>query len=456
MGSAHRSEHPVIYLHIGAMKTGTTYLQTLMSEHREQLVAAGYLFPGERWVVQSRAVREMLFKPGDDPRLHRQTDGRWDELRQEMFDHRGRASIVSMEFLSFADAERARRIVESLDGAEVHVIVTVRDAHRAIPGQWQTACRNGGRIPYRKLLQGVEHALAGEPGRGARLIERTQGIPRMLDVWTPLVGPDRMHVITVPPTGSDPALLWHRFADAVGVDPDLVQVTTEVTNPSLGYASSELLRRINRRLGPVPPLDYWRVVKGGLARTILAPRAGREQRVPLPRRGVRLANRWNRVVRKAIRSSGAHVYGDLRDLPSAPPGEEVPATLTRPTPDELLAAAATARLGLQRLHDYLLRRAEVTAQYDEEEAPEVDPPEPTTGDEPVPAAWLEEDDPVAAALDEVVATIRGCIAVHQSITTADLDDFGGLDEPDDCEDDPDDSDEDDEDDDEDGFGDERP
>lgn len=419
---------PTIFLHIGAMKTGTTYLQGLMYAHREELAAAGYLFPGERWQIQSRAVREMLFKPDDDPRLQRQVDGRWEELRQEMFDHPGRASIVSMEFLSFADAERAGRIIDSLAGAQVHVVITVRDAHRAIPGQWQTGCRNGGRIPYRRFLEAVEHVLDGVPGRGARRFDRTQGIPRMLEVWTPLVGPEQMHVVTVPPSGADPAQLWRRFADAIGVDHTVVPTDAEVSNPSLGYASSELLRLLNRELGDLQAVDYWRIVKGGLARNVLGRRAHLEQRVPLHRRGVRLANRWNRAVRRAIRGSGARLHGDLTDLPSEPPGEQIPPGLSRPTAGELLAAAATARVGLERLHAYLIRRDDAfAAQADGEPVVEVEPPLEVTGDEPIPEAWLAQADPVTAAVAELTGRIRDCVEVHQSITTrwsAGLDELG--------------------------------
>ena len=48
---------PRIYLHIGAMKSGTTFLQALMSANRESLFRAGYAFPGEAWSEQSRAVQ---------------------------------------------------------------------------------------------------------------------------------------------------------------------------------------------------------------------------------------------------------------------------------------------------------------------------------------------------------------------------------------------------------------
>ena len=38
---------PVVFLHIGAMKTGTTFLQNLMHENKANLAEAGYLLPGK-------------------------------------------------------------------------------------------------------------------------------------------------------------------------------------------------------------------------------------------------------------------------------------------------------------------------------------------------------------------------------------------------------------------------
>src|SRR5690242_16290235 len=182
---------PRIYLHIGAMKTGTTFLQDLMQANRAELAEAGFLFPGERWAEQSLAVQDVLGFGAKDPRVTAATRGRWAAMSSEMLQHRGKASILSMEFLSFADSEAAARVLATMEEAEVHVVLTVRDAARTIPAQWQTVCRNGGKVPYRRFVYGVRAALdpgQGSGGRPAQMFQRTQGVARMLDVWVPLVG----------------------------------------------------------------------------------------------------------------------------------------------------------------------------------------------------------------------------------------------------------------------------
>ncbi|MGH3358211.1 MAG: hypothetical protein ACRDO7_05375, partial [Nocardioidaceae bacterium] len=146
---------PRIYLHIGAMKTGTKHLQNLMEVNADSLARAGYLFPVEHgWSDQVFATREILRMTGD-ARVRRRAEGKWDRVATQMLDHDGPASIFSMEFLSFAHRPGVRRIARSLEAADVHVILTVRDAIGVIPAQWQTSARNGHTASWREFAEQV-------------------------------------------------------------------------------------------------------------------------------------------------------------------------------------------------------------------------------------------------------------------------------------------------------------
>ena len=387
-----------LYLHISAMKTGTTFLQDLLHANRSQLKTAGFLFPGTQFSDLSDAVREILFD-GEDLEVREQVRGKWSRLVEEIRSFEGKAAIVSMEFLSFADPEGAARVIASFPDHEIHVILTVRDAERAIPAQWQTSMRNGSKVTLPRFVQGARQVREGRQppsGRASYIFQRTQGIPRMLDTWTPLVGAGRVHVVTVPPSGSDPTLLWRRFAKVVGVRPAKASTMPAAANPSLGHPSSELLRRVNKELGRVPTLDYWAVIKAQLARRILGGRAAEEPPVRLHRPGVALARRWNRIVRQSIEEHGVHLVGSLDDLPIEPPEPDLPTKLYRPSDSELLAAAGTAYAGLLELRDRLCAEADV-------------PLRPRT---PEPE-WTSADDPVDAAVADVVALVRECMALHR-------------------------------------------
>ena len=83
-----------IFLHIGAMKSGTSFVQQKMLANKQALRDQGVLFPGERWREQVVAVQDVLgtkrggVKPED-------TIGAWDRLVEEMRAWEGTA-VVSM------------------------------------------------------------------------------------------------------------------------------------------------------------------------------------------------------------------------------------------------------------------------------------------------------------------------------------------------------------------------
>ena len=393
-----------LYLHIGAMKTGTTYLQQVMEANQDALLDQGVLFPGRTWNDQHLGVREILFDAAD-AEVQAKTRGRWEALVTEIHEHDGRAVVLSMEYLSYVETARAQRVLDHFQDFDVHVVLGVRDAERTLPAQWHTAVANGSRLTLPKLVQGARHVMRGEhspTGRGSHLFQRTQGIPRMLEVWTPLVGAGNVHVVTVPPSGSDPDLLWQRFAEVVDVRPESAPPPAVVANPSLGHTSTELIRRINAQLGSVPPVDHWKIVRDGLGYRFLRERAGREPAIRLHRPGVTVARSWNAVVRRAVQDHGVDVTGDLDDLPTGPVEDAVPTSLFSPSDEDLLEVAEDAFAGLLEI------RAELS-----QEAGAATPPVTPHRD------WGASADPVAGAVDELTRLIHECIALRGSATDVD-------------------------------------
>ncbi|NPC95907.1 hypothetical protein [Nocardioides sp. zg-DK7169] len=398
------------------MKTGTTFLQSILEANREQLAEAGWLFPGERWIDQDRAVASIL-----EAHRTRRPDAApvevdpspWYAMAEEMTSHRGRGSILSMEFLSYAEPAQAEAIMSSLGDAEVHVVIAVRDARSGIPTQWQTSARAGSTVPWRNFVLAVENALDPEAEAetpAQRLFQRTQGVPRMLEVWGDLVGPRNLHVITMPPKGSDPMLLWKRFAKVVGIDHRVPKLPPHTVNPSLGHASAELLRLLNIELGPLDRATYDGVVKSQLGRRTLGPRAAVERKIVLNQRGLALAARWNQRVRDAIGESGARIVGRPGDLPVDPPGPDAPVALAHPERAEMLDAAATARDGLLDLQE---RWSAEIATPPGTEVVEDDHfcGAPVTS----PERWAEEERPVLAAVSELADLVRECIALRETL-----------------------------------------
>ena len=359
---------PQVFLHVGAMKTGTTYLQHLMDDNRERLLDAGVLWPGDSWADQMLAAVDVMAATAGRPPRNPAALGMWDRVSAQMREHTGRASVFSMEFLSYADEEQAARVVESFPDHDVHVVLTVRDARYAVPAQWQTSCRMAGVVPLRRMVKAMAKPDdAPNPGRAARLLRRTQGLSRMLEVWVPLVGAERTHVVTVPPKGSDPTLLWTRFASVLEIDPATCEPPTSYVHTSLGHESTEFLRLLNIALGEDARSRGVRQVKRALVRHLLE-RAPEETPIRLHRRGVALSGRWNSRAREAIVASAVHVVGDLDDLWSGPPPPETASDLYEPSESDLLEVADTSRAFLQRYKALLLSgEAESDAGHDPED-----------------------------------------------------------------------------------------
>ena len=413
-GTGPRATTAPVFLHIGAMKTGTTFLQQVLVDNKERLASHGYLFPGRSWKAQIRAAQDVARAVPQEPLLQAEARGAWQALVSEMLGHHGAASIVSMEFLSHAGPHEARAAVESLAPAEVHVVLTVRDATAIIPAQWQTSVRSGRTDSWPDFRTSVRRAggLRTRLGRfadpTAARFRRFQDIDRMLRAWGPHVPPDRLHVVTVPALSTEPRLLWERFAGVLGVDPELCP-TPPRANESLGYASAELLRRVNEALGDVAPSDYNAIVREQLAVRVLAPRSGSEARPRLDAATYDFGLGWNRRTRAAVSRSGAQLAGDLEDLPTT--GTErrrsvVDETQQPPTEDELLAAASVAADGMRAL---VARRARRAAELG------VDPGAGSRAVRAKPGPGESGDDPVAAAVAEIAGLCREAIELRRRI-----------------------------------------
>lgn len=333
-----RHEMAPIYLHIGPMKTGTSYLQQTLSDNQAVLRTHGVLVPGRSPRADHvRAVRDVTGLDGQED-AGRFT-GAWASLREEMFAFTGTASVVSQEFLSFARRPRARAIVQSLAPARVHVVLTVRDASRVVPASWATSTRNRNTASWPEHLS----AVGGSGGAARRRALRALDVPRMLQSWGEQVPPEQLHVVTVPPPGAPDGLLWERFATVLGTGSAPIDLTGATRRESYGYTSADLMRRINEHLQDLPRPAYHRS-KRWLLDEVLDKRTG-EPKVPLSTALIELAAEWNARTVTAVRESHARVVGDLADLGVTAQADVDVAGV--PPQEETLAVAAEVRSRLQ-------------------------------------------------------------------------------------------------------------
>ena len=330
------------YLHVGLPKTGTSYLQSVMWASREALAAQGLELAMDRPVDHfhvTLALRGLLRSEMDPPHAFTALD----RLAASVAQMAGPTILITHESLAPATPAQVDQLIGLLPDYEVHVVVTARDLARQIASGWQQRIQERQVHSYPEFLAAVI-----DRAPLAHDFWINQDLPQVTANWQTAVPAERLHLVTVPPAGSESSLLLERFCSVLGVEPTRLSTDTHQANPSLGHTQVELLRRVNLALGdrlPHARAGFARVGKRYLARQILAPQGGEPPGLP------DAVSEWcgqrSEDIVKALAERGYDIVGDLADL--------LPAQAAEPARSEVsdadLAASAAAALA-----DILVRR----------------------------------------------------------------------------------------------------
>lgn len=325
-----------LFIHVGLQKTGTSYLQAVLLENAATLATQGLdLVPAskrESFELMLQ-VRER-YQPGRDPDSVGEA---LDRFTAALAEAPGDSAVVSQESLAAARPDQLRRLLDACGDREVHVVVTARDLGRGLPSSWQQELKSGRTPTYEEWLDRLQDLQEG--GRARHPWIHLDPVA-VLDRWRALLPAHRLHLVTVPPSGSSPTLLLERFCRVLGVDPAGLGTRDRAANTSLGREQAELLRRVNAGL----PDDvrrrqvYGDVGKRYLASRVLGSQQGRRIVVPEERRA------WvERVAEEqvtALGGAGYDVVGSLEDL--RPDAAAFSADELPPTPEDVADAAIVA------------------------------------------------------------------------------------------------------------------
>ena len=156
-------------MHIGAPKTGTTYLQDRLGRNVKELAAHDVHIPTRAPMMSSgtssfRAALDLMGQDWGGPPGHAQ--GAWDAMVRRVRRANG-TSIISHEILAPAAPEAVARLKADLasDDTEIHVVYSARDLARQAPAGWQESVKQGRRWKYGRYLSARERAARGSPGR---------------------------------------------------------------------------------------------------------------------------------------------------------------------------------------------------------------------------------------------------------------------------------------------------
>lgn len=305
-----------VLLHVGAPKTGTSYIQDVLFRHRDLLAERGVHYPADRHDAHFLAALDLMQL--DWGGLEKQAVGAWDRLAEQTRALHGTV-IISHEILAAASRAQVQRALDSLGDAEVHVVFSARDLARQIPAEWQENVKHRRVLPYARFLERLQEPSSDGPIPA--WFWQVQDVPDVLDRWGHRLPPEHVHLVTVPPPGQRRELLWERFAAVFGLDGEVaagLDLTPQRANASLGVPESALLRRVNQRVNDVVPNHHYReFVRELLAHHTLSLRAD-SPRLRLPAELTPWVDGLSRAWVTTLEGRGYDVVGDLADLLPAP------------------------------------------------------------------------------------------------------------------------------------------
>ena len=341
-----------VHLHIGEPKTGTTYLQAMLFHHQSRLREAGVLVPGKN-LDHIRAGHDVLGR-SKTAGTH-STEGAWEDLVEQIEASDLPHAVISMEMLTRARAPQAARAVKAFsDSTDVRVVITARQLSRLVPARWQESVQFRKSWTLDEYVAGVFGSPRGRDSGPAKHFWGLHDTPVTVQTWGKHVGPDHITVVTVPPSGSAPDLLWTRFGEALGVD--LTGYSpADTSNASLGAASAELMRRLNDALADsdMGDAEHARICRKFLGKSVLPELKSHEPGIELPGAFNDASLTLSQQIVEELRASDVHVIGDLDELlPSSTVGEA-----ESPTDEQIASAALVALAALVEQNAQLVRKA---------------------------------------------------------------------------------------------------
>jgi hypothetical protein len=326
----------VVYLHIGAPKTGTTYVQDRLWRNRSELASHHVHFPAGASGSMFEAAIDLLDMSWGGQR--EAARGEWDALTARVRRASGHV-IVSHEILAAAKPSQVKRALAAFGDAELHLVYSARDLARQVPAEWQEGIKHRRGKSFKRFVRDVQEA----PRRSSRMwFWRVQSLPDVLGRWSSNIAPDHVHLVTVPHDAARDEL-WHRYCRAFAIDPAWATADSPRENVSIGIAEATLIRKLNRRLRANDSLEhaaYRRLVRELAVHRTLAQR-DQMTLATLPPDAYDWADEVSEEWIEWVEGSGIDVIGDVEDLrPRRPAAGDGPwRNPDRPKRQEMVDAA---------------------------------------------------------------------------------------------------------------------
>lgn len=345
-----------LFLHVGTMKSGTSYLRSLWWQNHDALAGRGLLLPGDGKGTHYHAAAEVVEREDVLALMTDDQHGTWDRVVAEAAGTEGDV-LISHDLFSRASPEQAAAALRRLQGvsAEVHAVVTARDLGRQLPSAWQQEVKEGSDVTLEDYWREADREPHGQ-------FWTHHDVPSLLGRWSQGLPAERAHLVVLPGPGAPREWLWTRMCELMGVDPAGLDDGAERSNDSLGIGEVEVLRRVYATLPPERRnLETVRYLKGHFTRQVLVS-SGPGERFTLSTEMHDWTVRRAEAMVADLRARAWHVVGDLDDLlPGPRPTGRTPADVTGDEVADVALRALTQQLvrGVDQRDEVRALRAEV-------------------------------------------------------------------------------------------------
>lgn len=224
-----------LIVHVGQMKSGTTFIQQTLAHNRDVLLDAGVLYPGPRFNQQHACYglcgRDVYWVRDPAP-YHDSASA----LVESIVDHPGTV-LVSAEALSCMAADGVERFARRIGGFD-SVVVTIRNLLSTLLSAWQQGAKRGSEMSLDEFFTRLHRERETESG-----LWRNYAFGNTVRWWSRFA---ETNVLVVESFARDEvAAAFLRAAGIDGVDLSVPELSAQDRNLSLRREDVELLRALN-------------------------------------------------------------------------------------------------------------------------------------------------------------------------------------------------------------------
>ncbi|RTQ97918.1 hypothetical protein [Halomonas nitroreducens] len=290
-------------VHIGQMKSGTTYIQNSFHQNREELYRQGYLYPGSLFNHQHACYG---ICGSDIPWIR---SGReWEQLGSDLvgeINSSGKDVILSAEALSCMNEKGIASFIEKINGVD-KVVITVRNFHRVILSAWQQSIKGGGIKSLPEFIHHIGFCRSENIG-----MWKNYSFGDSARIWA-----KHAPVDIIVANGNQPSsYLLEKFCESCGVgEVSEPKLDSSQENKSLKREDAELLRSLNILNKEMPKESRYEYIRW-LLKKGLFPAASLEEgsKIKIPEGFVKEISGWAEDEIEKIPKE-VEIIGDINGL----------------------------------------------------------------------------------------------------------------------------------------------